>query len=98
MSKGGHMKSIVLSCMIFCSLHAMQEYQCRMQRSNSEPIIIICEKIPTPPAHASLAAQARRLSEERDKRRYKRKVKIALISLAGSIVGGLTALVVYLTK
>lgn len=92
------MKSIILFLILSISLNAMQQYECRVHRSNSEPTVIICEAITVPPAHTNLAEQARRLSEERDLRRYKRKVKIALISLAGSIVGGLTALVVYLTK
>jgi hypothetical protein len=96
MAGEGTMKTIVLFLSIFFIINPMQQYQHRHQRRHSAPARITFE--PVNEVRLTIVEQVRRSSEERERQRYRHKMKITLVSLGTSALGGLTALIVYLTK
>jgi hypothetical protein len=90
------MKTIVLILSLCCTMNPMQQYQSHHVRRHSAPARITFE--PVNVVRLTINEQVRRSSEERERQRYNHKMKIALVSLGTSVLGGLTALIVYLTK
>lgn len=94
------MKRFFLGLLICGSVHAMQEHKQTQTHLYKHKFDhngqVICVNVDD--LNENIRATERRLSEERERRKYRNKKKIALITLATSIVGGITALVIYFTK
>lgn len=94
------MKILVILLFVSTTQAMHLPQQQREPRSHSAPPALHITRINIyqPQHEIHLREHAQRVSEAQQNRRYRRKVKIALIGLAGSCAGAVTALIVYLTK
>lgn len=92
------MKNIIrISCFILihvaCAMQQVQEQQPQFHEEVKELESIYVEHL----VHQIHLAE-RQVSDEREARRYHHKKKLACIAFATSVAGGVTAIVVYMTK